>query len=124
MNKLVDVILKEVRFKKNDVEESEHVPAVFEKDIDVQNKRVTLAIGIETAKDKPFYMDFYCEVMGVYEIDDDANAEQYLENYGLNLLFPYLRCYLSTFTAFSEKGSLSMPFFEPNDIFKEENIIK
>ena len=88
-----------------------------------QNKMdVTLSVGIfKGVEDAPFHMEVV--TTGYFELEGNDNITKYESN-AINILYPYIRAIISTYTTSANISPVTLPILDLNAILKSKNETK
>lgn len=84
---------------------------------------VELSIKFTNTKERPFPIDLFVKITGVFEFESDNEDEvkQFLKLQAVQLLFPYLRTMVSNITSTALMNSLLIPLINITEIEEIES---
>jgi preprotein translocase subunit SecB len=79
---------------------------------------VSFSVTIENTEKEPTPFDLHALVRGIFIVDEKSSEQDacdFLDTYGTQIVFPYLRSLVSSLTAAAMIPSLQLPLISPDD---------
>lgn len=117
MNRLKKLDILNLTYRKNkDIVDAEVVPCLLKKEINEDDSSLEIGVLIKSTKERPFPFDVECTVKGYFDLVD---GKDYLNNEATQLLYSYVRTYISVLTSITEEEPIRIPFLDAKDLFDQ-----